>query len=119
MSEFTFELPPRIARCPHCGTGRPQVTEAQQPYRGGDRIWAVYMTTCCQGLLLAQGRVSATPGPTPIEAIYPSIHHPLGAVFPGGEREYRASICATAAHREGWWGLISTSPTMSWRRWCG
>jgi hypothetical protein len=77
MTGFTFAEPPRIARCPYCGTGRPQVAMRQDfGYLGGrlgHRRWAVFIITCCGGLLLAQG-TEAHPdnAQAPIEALYPS-----------------------------------------------
>jgi hypothetical protein len=73
MSEFNFTAPPRIARCPHCGTGRPQITTAHQPQIRGGRMWAVYVTVCCGGLLLAVGHQGDINGPAvEIETIYPA-----------------------------------------------
>jgi Domain of unknown function (DUF4145) len=71
MSAFTFAEPPRIARCLHCGTGRPQVAPKVQPQLHGIRLWAVYTATCCGGLLFAVGPEGLNAINGPIETIYP------------------------------------------------
>jgi hypothetical protein len=62
-----------IARCPHCGVGRPQVGLLNDFGARGRRRWAAFTTTCCGGVLLAIGPEGAHGhGPTdPIETIYP------------------------------------------------
>jgi len=69
---FRFGEPPRIARCPHCGVGRPQVATLNDLSTRAGRRWAVFTTTCCGGLLLAQGlNGDGTPNAV-IEALYPA-----------------------------------------------
>jgi hypothetical protein len=46
MTGFHFGEPPRVARCPHCGVGRPQVALRQDFGIQGNRRWAVFTTTC-------------------------------------------------------------------------
>lgn len=72
MTAFSFTEPPRVARCPHCGVGRPQFAQIQDFGIRGNRQWAVYCTTCCGGLLLAEGRKGMTVPNGPIETLYPS-----------------------------------------------
>lgn len=72
MSDFNFGSPPRIARCPHCGLGLPQVLQIQDYGTHGRRRWAVFGTTCCQGLMLAVGPIGSTDAQALIEIIYPS-----------------------------------------------
>ena len=77
MTGFTFAEPPRIGGCPYCGTGRPQVAIGQDFGCLGGRLdhrrWAVFIITCCGGLLLAQG-AEAHPdnAQAPIKALYPT-----------------------------------------------
>jgi hypothetical protein len=63
----------RIARCPYCGTGRPQIALLSDLQARGNRRWAIFTATCCAGVLLAQGpegRVTGDPNIT-IERLYP------------------------------------------------
>lgn len=97
MTGFTFGAPPRIASCPYCGTGRPQVSMRQDlgplhEHRGtrdlGTRRWAVFIVTCCGGLLLAQG-VLAHPdnADASIEALYPAVRY-AAVEIPDPARRY-------------------------------
>jgi len=69
---FTFEEPPRVATCPHCGVGRPQVALMQDYGTRGNRRWATYTTTCCGGVLLAVGPEGNVASHAPIETLYPA-----------------------------------------------
>jgi hypothetical protein len=72
MTSFNFGEPPRIARCPHCGVGRPQVGQLSDFGTRGNRRWAVFTTACYGGVLLAIGPEGATASKNaPIETIYP------------------------------------------------
>lgn len=72
--EFTFQQL-RIARCPHCGAGRPQVSLLTDYNVRSNRQWATYTTTCCGGVLLAIGRQQEKNGfsNSQIETIYPGV----------------------------------------------
>jgi hypothetical protein len=41
------------------------------PHARGNRMWALYSTTCCGGLLLAVGPEGSTEPNAPIEVLYP------------------------------------------------
>ncbi len=74
MTEFSFGgTPPRISRCPHCGTGRPQIALLADHGVRGTRRWAVFAATCCGGLLLAQGVEGTITNNAPIEYLYPEV----------------------------------------------
>lgn len=88
MTWFHFGEPPRIAICPHCGVGRPQVALLSDYGARGNRRWAVYTTTCCGGVLLAMGPEGATAaGNAPIETIYPGARS-AAAEIPDPARSY-------------------------------
>jgi hypothetical protein len=87
MTGFSFGEPPRVATCPHCGTGRPQVALiADHNVRSGRR-WALFTTTCCGGLLLAVGEKGNSAANAPIETLYPSVRS-AAAEIPDPARRY-------------------------------
>jgi Domain of unknown function (DUF4145) len=87
MTGFGFGEPPRIARCPHCGVGRPQVARVNDLGTRGNRRWAVFTTTCCGGLLLAVGPEGVTTDNAPIEILYPGAQS-AAAEIPDPARRY-------------------------------
>ncbi len=87
MTDFHFPLPPPITTCPHCGTGRPQVTLVVDHGARGGRRWAVFTTTCCAGLLLAVGPKGNGAANAPIETLYPNVRI-AAAEIPDTARRY-------------------------------
>src|SRR5271156_3443041 len=89
MTGFHFGEPPGVARCPHCGVGRPQVVAALGHESGirGNRRWAVFATTCCGGLLLAIGPEGDSAANAPIEVLYPATRS-AAAEIPDPARRY-------------------------------
>jgi hypothetical protein len=73
MTGFSFGGLLRITRCPHCGVGRPQVSQLLDLGDRGNRRWGVFTTTCCGGVLLTIGQEGAIANNyAPIETIYPA-----------------------------------------------
>ncbi len=72
-TDFNFGEPPRISRCPYCGTGRPQVASLNLYGARGSRMWATYTVTCCGGMLLAHGPENIINPTAPIERLYPEV----------------------------------------------
>jgi hypothetical protein len=87
MTGFNFGEPPRIARCPHCRVGRPQVALLTDFGARGNRRWAAYTTVCCGGVLLAVGPEGAGTATAPIETIYPG-ERSAAAEIPDPARSY-------------------------------
>lgn len=88
VTEFSFGgTPPRIYRCPHCGTGRPQVALLNDYNVRGGRRWAVFTTTCCGGVLLAQGCEGNGAHNAVIGRLYPDVKS-AAAEIPETARKY-------------------------------
>jgi hypothetical protein len=87
VTGFHFGEPPRIARCPYCGVGRPLVPVRQDFGVSANRRWAVFSTICCGGMLLAVGPIGGTHEKAPIETLYPSARG-AAAEMPDPARHY-------------------------------
>ena len=93
MTGFLFGSQLLLARCPHCGTGRPQVIvlgefgDLADPRTGQPRRFAVYKCTACNGVILAQGaRGDRTPN-FAIERLYPEARSAASEI-PEPARKY-------------------------------
>jgi hypothetical protein len=90
MTGFQFPQPPRLATCPYCGTGRPQIAQLGDNSVNsvrGDRRWGIFTVTCCGGLLLAIGPKGQATANPPIETIYPNVRT-AAAEIPDPARRY-------------------------------
>ena len=88
VTGFQFGEPPRIARCPYCGVGRPLIPLRQDFGVSGNRRWAVFSSICCGGMLLAVGPIGITHEKAPIKlstpahgALLPKFPIPLDTIF--------------------------------------
>jgi hypothetical protein len=86
-AQFSFGGTLPLARCPHCGVGRPEVVRLNDFGVRGKRRWGVFTTTCCAGLLLGIGPEGSTELNSPIEVLYPGARS-AAAEIPDPARRY-------------------------------